>query len=66
MVGFAISQAGVYITKAAVERPRPSDPLIDIGSGSSFPSGHAATSLAYVALAVVVARELRARPRVWS
>ncbi len=59
VVGFAISQAGVYITKAAVERPRPSEPLIDIGSGSSFPSGHAATSVAYVALAVIVARELR-------
>ena len=61
VVGFAISQAGVYITKAAVERPRPSDPLVDIGSGSSFPSGHAATAIAYVALAVVIARELRSQ-----
>jgi membrane protein DedA with SNARE-associated domain len=59
VVGFATSQAGVYITKAAVERPRPSDPLVDVGTGSSFPSGHAATAVAYVALAVIVARELR-------
>jgi undecaprenyl-diphosphatase len=56
-VGFGLTQAAVHITKAAVERPRPPDPVIDVG-GSSFPSGHAATSIAYVALAVIAARAL--------
>jgi membrane protein DedA with SNARE-associated domain/membrane-associated phospholipid phosphatase len=58
VAGTGLSQAGVYVTKAAVERPRPLDPLVDT-SGSSFPSGHAATAIAYVALAVVVARLVR-------
>ncbi len=59
-IGFGASQAAVYITKAAVERPRPGDALVD-ASGSSFPSGHAATAVAYVALAVVLSRALRGR-----
>jgi membrane protein DedA with SNARE-associated domain/membrane-associated phospholipid phosphatase len=61
VVGFGIGQATVYITKAAVERPRPSDPLVDVGGGSSYPSGHAATAVVYVALAVVIGRELRSQ-----
>jgi undecaprenyl-diphosphatase len=56
-IGFGLTQAGIYITKAAVERPRPSDPLIDV-SGWSFPSAHAATAVAYVVLGVIVARAL--------
>ena len=43
------------IAKASVDRPRPSDPLVET-SGSSFPSGHAANSVAYVAIAVVLMR----------
>jgi membrane protein DedA with SNARE-associated domain len=56
-IGFGLSQAAVQITKALVERPRPADELVD-ASGSSFPSGHAATAVLYVALAVIVARAL--------
>jgi membrane protein DedA with SNARE-associated domain/membrane-associated phospholipid phosphatase len=57
VVGFGLTQAGIYITKAAVERPRPSNPLIDV-SGWSFPSAHAATAVAYVVIGVIVARAL--------
>lgn len=56
-VGFGLTQAGIYITKAAVERPRPADPLVDV-SGWSFPSAHAATAVAYVVLGVMIARAL--------
>ena len=56
-IGFGLTQAGIYITKAAVERPRPPDPLVD-ASGWSYPSGHAATAVAYVILAVIAARAL--------
>jgi membrane protein DedA with SNARE-associated domain/membrane-associated phospholipid phosphatase len=57
-VGFATTQAAVQITKAAVDRPRPVDPLVDV-TGSSFPSGHAAMAILYVAVALAVARLLR-------
>jgi membrane protein DedA with SNARE-associated domain/membrane-associated phospholipid phosphatase len=56
--GFIASQVAVPIVKDAVDRPRPADPLTDVGSSASFPSGHAATAVAYVALAVVAARAL--------
>jgi undecaprenyl-diphosphatase len=47
--------ATVHVTKGALDRPRPPDPLA--GSRlSSFPSGHAAYSTVYVALAIVAAR----------
>jgi undecaprenyl-diphosphatase len=49
--------AGVHITKAAVDRPRPAFPLID-ASGSSYPSGHAAYAVVYVAVAVAVVHSL--------
>jgi membrane-associated phospholipid phosphatase len=57
-LGFGLSEAGVRIAKGLVGRPRPSDELVDIG-GSSFPSGHAANAVAYLVLAVIVARALR-------
>jgi membrane protein DedA with SNARE-associated domain/membrane-associated phospholipid phosphatase len=57
VLGFGLTQAAIYITKAAVERARPPDQLIDAG-GSSFPSGHAATSTTCVVLAVIAARAL--------
>ena len=49
------SFAGVHIAKAAVDRPRPADSLVDT-SGSAYPSGHAAYSVAWVAVAVLLAR----------
>jgi membrane protein DedA with SNARE-associated domain/membrane-associated phospholipid phosphatase len=57
-LAFVAVRVGVQITKVAVDRPRPPDPLVDV-SGSSFPSAHAANAVAYLALAVVVARHLR-------
>lgn len=47
--------AAVHITKAAVGRPRPPRPLTPT-SLSAFPSGHAAYSTVYVALAAIAAR----------
>jgi membrane protein DedA with SNARE-associated domain/membrane-associated phospholipid phosphatase len=47
--------AAVHITKAAVDRPRPPHPLAS-STLSAFPSGHAAYSTVYVAMAVVAAR----------
>ena len=43
------------IAKASVDRTRPPDALVET-SGSSFPSGHAANAIAYVAIAVVLTR----------
>ena len=47
----------VHVTKGALDRPRPPEPLAG-ADGAAFPSGHAAYSTAYVALAVVAARVL--------
>ena len=47
--------AAVHITKAAVDRPRPPHPLTQ-ASLSAFPSGHAAYSTVYVALALIATR----------
>jgi undecaprenyl-diphosphatase len=47
--------AAVHITKAAVGRPRPPHPLTG-ASLSAFPSGHAAYSTVYVALALIATR----------
>jgi len=52
---FVAIYAAVHITKAAVDRPRPPDPLTD-ASLSAFPSGHAAYSTVYVAMAVIAGR----------
>jgi membrane protein DedA with SNARE-associated domain/membrane-associated phospholipid phosphatase len=57
MSGLVLTYAGVHITKAAIDRPRPVRPLDEI-SGSSFPSGHAAQAITYVAMAVIAARVL--------
>ncbi len=47
--------AAVHVTKGAIDRPRPADPLTG-SSLSAFPSGHAAYSTVYVALAVIAGR----------
>jgi membrane protein DedA with SNARE-associated domain/membrane-associated phospholipid phosphatase len=56
--GFALIYVTVQVTKAGIDRPRPEAPLIDT-NGSSFPSGHAAYSTAWVAAALIVTRRLR-------
>ena len=55
VVALALVYVSVHVAKAAVDRPRPSDPLVDTG-GSSYPSGHAAQAMAWVAVAVALAR----------
>ena len=52
--GTILVYAGVAITKAISDRPRPPDPLTE-AAGSSFPSGHAAHAIVFVAIAVGVA-----------
>jgi membrane protein DedA with SNARE-associated domain len=56
--GFALIYLTVQVTKAGIDRPRPEAPLIDT-NGSSFPSGHAAYSTAWVAAALMFTRRLR-------
>jgi membrane protein DedA with SNARE-associated domain/membrane-associated phospholipid phosphatase len=56
--GFALIYVIVQVTKAGIDRPRPGAPAIDT-SGSSFPSGHAAYSTAWVAAALMFTRRLR-------
>jgi undecaprenyl-diphosphatase len=58
LAGSLITFVGAHAAKAAVDRPRPLDSLVQTG-GSAFPSGHAAYSVAYVALGIIAARVLR-------
>jgi undecaprenyl-diphosphatase len=57
LAGFALVILGVHLTKAGVDRARPDSPLVST-NGSSFPSGHAAYSAAWVAVALVFTRRL--------
>ena len=53
--GMLLTIGFVRLGKSVLERPRPADALIDAG-GYSFPSGHAAYAVAWVALAVIALR----------
>ena len=55
--GLALTWVAVHIAKEAVDRPRPSDALVDT-AGQSYPSAHAAYAFAWVAIAVVLTRTL--------
>lgn len=55
--GLALVFAGVHSAKAGIDRPRPEGPLVPV-DGSSYPSGHAAYSTVYVAVAVAAGRVL--------
>ncbi len=55
VLGAICTSVAVQITKHAVERQRPPDPEV-VTSGLSYPSGHAAAAVAWVAAAVVLAR----------
>ncbi len=55
VTGLAITWGGVFLIKAAYDRPRPVDTLIEV-TGDSFPSGHAALACAYVAIAIMAVR----------
>jgi membrane protein DedA with SNARE-associated domain/membrane-associated phospholipid phosphatase len=57
VVGLGLVYAALHISKAATDRPRPDDPLIDT-SLSSYPSGHAAYATAWVAVGLILTRRL--------
>jgi undecaprenyl-diphosphatase len=52
--GAVLTYAAWPLVKDLVARPRPPGALVDV-SGFAFPSGHAANSVAYVAVAVALA-----------
>jgi undecaprenyl-diphosphatase len=55
--GLALTYVGVHVAKAAVDRPRPPDPLISTDL-SAYPSGHAAYAMTWIAVAVALSRTL--------
>ena len=55
--GTGLIYAAVHIAKAAIDRPRPADPLVET-SLSSFPSGHAAYATVWIAVALIVTRRI--------
>jgi undecaprenyl-diphosphatase len=57
VTAMALTVAAVNVVKAATDRPRPSASLVHT-AGQSFPSGHAAYAVAWVAIAVVLGRAL--------
>ena len=57
VAGLAAVWVSVQLTKAGVDRPRPVGALIET-RGASFPSGHAAYSTAFVAIALTLSRAL--------
>jgi undecaprenyl-diphosphatase len=54
-LGATLTWVVVNVTKPLVDRPRPSGGLVAV-DGESFPSGHAAYAVAWVAVAVVLTR----------
>jgi undecaprenyl-diphosphatase len=56
-VGLALTYVAVHVTKASTDRLRPPRPLVETDL-SSYPSGHAAYALTWVAVAVVLSRVL--------
>lgn len=57
LAGLGIVVAAVHLTKAAVGRPRPPDPLVH-ASGFAYPSAHAAYAVCWVAIAVALRHAL--------
>jgi undecaprenyl-diphosphatase len=55
VAGMTLVYVTVHVAKAAYDRPRPADALID-AVGAAYPSAHAAYSVAFVACAVVLVR----------
>lgn len=53
VAGLVLTYAGVHLGKAAVDRPRPVQALLET-AGSAYPSGHAAYSIVYVAVAAAI------------
>jgi membrane protein DedA with SNARE-associated domain len=53
----ALTWIAVHLAKAAVDRPRPANALVDT-AGQSYPSAHAAYAFAWIAIALVLTRTL--------
>jgi membrane protein DedA with SNARE-associated domain/membrane-associated phospholipid phosphatase len=58
VVGLVLIYIAVHVSKEAIDRPRPTAPLVS-SSGAAYPSGHAAYATAWVAAAVVLTRRAR-------
>jgi membrane protein DedA with SNARE-associated domain/membrane-associated phospholipid phosphatase len=58
VTGLVLIYVAVHVSKEAIDRPRPTEPLAS-ASGDAYPSGHAAYATAWVAAAVVLTRRLR-------
>ena len=58
--GLAITELSMQIIKGAVDRPRPADAIYDVSS-FGYPSGHAAVSVTFLAIGVVLSRRLPTR-----
>ena len=58
LAGMTLISVGFHEIKAAVDRPRPDEGLVET-TGSSFPSGHAAHSVLYLWAAVTIVLRLR-------
>jgi membrane protein DedA with SNARE-associated domain/membrane-associated phospholipid phosphatase len=57
LASLGLIYAAVHITKAAVDRPRPADPLVET-SLSAYPSGHAAYATTWIVVGVLLTRRL--------
>ncbi len=60
LTGAALTWVSVWITKWAVDRPRPPAPLVHT-AGQSFPSGHAANAVGWLTLAVALTTVIGSR-----
>jgi undecaprenyl-diphosphatase len=58
--GLAVTEISMQIIKRVVDRPRPSDAIYD-ADGYAYPSGHAAVSVTFVAIGVLLVRDLPTR-----
>ena len=58
--GLAITEIAMQVIKRAVDRPRPADGIYD-ANGFSYPSGHAALSVTFLAIGVLLSRRLPTR-----
>ena len=58
--GFAITEIAMQIVKRAVERPRPADAIYD-ADGFAYVSGHAALSVTFLAIGILLSRRLHTR-----
>jgi membrane-associated phospholipid phosphatase len=60
VLGVGLTWVATQITKSAIDRPRPPAPLVHT-TGASYPSGHAANSIGWLALAVALSVVLPTR-----